>query len=140
MSNDMRWEFNANGYKGVSVRDIRKLERAVKKLLLKKDHAVSLALLSDAEMQKLNKCYRKKITIPNVLSFSSNESSSSNIGEVLVAMPKAASDAKAGGTSVRERILYLFLHGVLHLLGYDHMNGKDAKTMEALEQRIIEQL
>lgn len=136
----MRWEFNANGYAGVSVRDIRKLERTVKKLLPKKDHAVSLAFLSDAEMQKLNKRYRKKITIPNVLSFPSNESSSGNIGEVLVAMPKAANDAKAGGASLREHILYLFLHGVLHLLDYDHMNDKDAKTMEALEQRIIDQL
>ncbi len=137
----VRCEFNANGLRGVGARDVQKLVSVVSKHVSKRSVTVSFALLSDAEMRKLNKRYRKKTTVPNVLSFPSAEiGANKNIGEVLVAVPKAITDAKALREPVRVHVLYLMLHGFLHLLGYAHTSDLEAKKMEALEHNIMQKL
>ncbi|MCD5382386.1 MAG: rRNA maturation RNase YbeY [Candidatus Pacebacteria bacterium] len=91
-------------------------------------YELSLVFVGSVRAQKLNKEYRKKTYIPNVLSFPLDE----RTGEIYIAPSVAAKEAKKFNMTPRVYIGYLFIHGLLHLKGYDH-----GDTMEKAEQRYL---
>lgn len=110
--------------------------------LLDQDKTVSVAILSDNAMQKLNVQYRQKETTPNVLSFhvgGHGKAGAELLGEVLIAYPHASKDAKRFDRTPEEHGKYLYVHGVLHLLGYDHQSESETNIMEKLEDEIVQQ-
>lgn len=103
---------------------------------------VSLAILltDDDEVQLLNRDYRGKDKPTNVLSFpdgAEDEEGSIYLGDIAMAYETIAREAKEQGKSFEAHLTHLVMHGVLHLLGYDHIKPKEAKIMEALEIKLL---
>tara|TARA_R110002073_G_scaffold68128_14_gene169290 strand:+ start:6772 stop:7302 length:531 start_codon:yes stop_codon:yes gene_type:complete len=116
---------------------------------------VSFLLTDDAAIQTLNRDYRGKDKATNVLSFPSlseeDVAQYLRLGEDLPAMPIALGDiifawetikreAEAQGKTLDSHFCHLCLHGILHLLGYDHIDDDDAAVMEALETDLLAKL
>jgi probable rRNA maturation factor len=97
---------------------------------------LTVVFLNNKQMQTYNRKYRKKDYPTDVLSFPVNEAVDGKryLGDLLISVPKAASQALEKGHSLSREIRILLLHGILHLLGYDHET--DHGQMERLEQRL----
>jgi probable rRNA maturation factor len=94
--------------------------------------AMTVAIVSDARVRALNREYRKKDKATDVLSFPSEESGC--LGDVVIASGVAARQAREAGHSLATELRVLALHGLLHLLGYDH--ERDDGRMARLERRL----
>lgn len=98
---------------------------------------VSLVLLNNRQMRWYNYAYRKKDSPTDVLSFPVNEVTQEGrhfLGDILISIEKAAGQAKAKKHSLDRELQILLLHGMLHLLGYDHET--DSGKMDRLESRL----
>jgi probable rRNA maturation factor len=95
-----------------------------------RDGSVALCLVSDRAMRALNRRYRGKDAPTDVLSFPSD----APFGDIVISVDSAARQAKEAGHSTGREIRILFLHGYLHLLGYDHET--DGGVMRRLERRL----
>ena len=99
--------------------------------------AVSVALVSDRRVRELNRTYRRKDYATDVLSFTGEPSALSPepfLGEVVIARGVARRQAREAGHSERTELRVLALHGLLHLLGYDH--ERDDGRMQRVERRL----
>src|SRR5688572_24841554 len=99
---------------------------------------VTVAVVSDAEVRALNLRYRRKNAATDVLSFPAEESGPAPyLGDVVIAGGVARRQAKAAGHALRTELRVLALHGLLHLLGYDHEtdNGRMARLEARLRRR-----
>ena len=105
---------------------------------------VSITLTDDKHIQKLNKKFRGKDTATDVLSFAFRESDEPEIfgaeievlGDVIISLERAKAQATEYGHSFLREVIFLEVHGLLHLLGYDHMKEDERQEMES-EQRFI---
>jgi probable rRNA maturation factor len=111
---------------------------------------MSLVLADDALVQTLNRDYRDKDKPTNVLSFALLDDLDDTddvlareqgmpilIGDVILAFETVQREAREQGKSVGDHLTHLVIHGVLHLLGYDHQSDPDADRMERLETSIL---
>lgn len=100
---------------------------------------VTVVLTNDAEIQQLNHQYRKKNKPTNVLSFPNGEVEAGvrQLGDIILAYETIAAEAGLQQKSLKHHLTHLTIHGVLHLLGFDHENEKDAGIMEAYEIMIL---
>jgi probable rRNA maturation factor len=96
---------------------------------------MTVAIVSDARVRALNRKFRKKDKATDVLSFPSEEPD--YIGDVVISSGVAARQARAAGHSLATELRVLALHGLLHLLGYDH--ERDDGQMARLERRLRRQ-
>jgi probable rRNA maturation factor len=123
--------------------DLVLLRRAARAALAGAQRAGELTVLltGDDSMRELNKKFRGKTKSTNVLSFpSAAQSGDGYLGDIAIAFGVAAHEAEAARKSVSDHAAHLVVHGVLHLLGYDHERARDAQTMEALEVAILKRL
>jgi probable rRNA maturation factor len=95
---------------------------------------VTLGLVSDRRIRTLNREFRGIDSATDVLSFPSGEPAPGPLGDVLIARGVAARQARQAGHSLKTELRVLALHGLLHLLGYDHET--DAGQMARLERRL----
>ncbi len=98
--------------------------------ILPKSYELSLTFVGEQRAQRLNYAYRNKTYIPNVLSFPLDKTH----GEIFICPSVAAREAKQYRLSLSQYVAYLFIHGCIHLKGYDH-----GATMERLERRYLAQ-
>lgn len=97
---------------------------------------ISIAFVGNQEIKRLNRRYRKKNKITDVLSFLYIRKPL--IGEILICYPKAVLQAKERNWSAREEIKLLLVHGLLHLAGYDHEKSiREAEKMEKFQEKIL---
>jgi len=101
-----------------------------------------VAFTSDAEMSTLNRIYRGQDKPTNVLSFPapapvSSAGSVRPLGDIVLAAETVTREAAELGIPPRHHLLHLVIHGLLHLLGYDHEDDADAEAMEALETALL---
>ncbi len=102
----------------------------------KNDLEINLKLVSSDEMTALNQTYRNKTKDTNVLSFPTDPEViylSKELGDIAICVPFMESEAKTLNRSKDNHMMHLVTHGVLHLLGLDHANEKDANLMESHE-------
>jgi probable rRNA maturation factor len=98
---------------------------------------VTVRFVDAEEGQTLNRTYRRKDYATNVLSFV-YESGPRLAGDLVICLPVVLREAEAQGKSAEAHFAHLIVHGMLHLLGYDHETGaRDARRMEAKEQEIL---
>lgn len=98
---------------------------------------VSLALVGDKKMRELNKKYRRKNKVTDVLAFGDWEEKDF-LGELIICLPQARRQAKQYGVSVKQELARLVVHGFLHLTGFDHERSKAAaKKMFGLQEKIL---
>ncbi|MBN8532434.1 MAG: rRNA maturation RNase YbeY [Alphaproteobacteria bacterium] len=101
--------------------------------------ALTIALSGDRAVQHLNRDFRGKDKPTNVLSFPADEPD--YLGDVILAHGVVEREAKEQQKPFANHATHLVVHGVLHLLGYDHeTDAEDAKKMESLEKRILAKL
>ena len=105
------------------------------------DAEVSVRLCDDDEIRALNLAWRNTDKATNVLSFPAPGGNRGPLlGDIVVAIPYVAEEARAAGRSLHDHLAHMLAHGMLHLLGFDHDNEDDAEEMEALERRILAKL
>jgi probable rRNA maturation factor len=98
---------------------------------------VTLLLTDDAAVQDLNARFRQQDKPTNVLSFPAPENPEGHLGDVALAYGVCAREAQEQGKPLAHHLQHLVAHGVLHLLGYDHMNDAEADEMESLERGVL---
>ena len=125
----------------------RKLKKVAQKVLeiVKQDQAeLCLVLVGNAEIRKLNAQFRKKDYPTDVLSFPAGDElpeGAQLLGDVIISVEKAKEQAKARRRTLDEELVTLLIHGIVHLLGYDHERSpKDARIMDRLEKKIYRTL
>jgi probable rRNA maturation factor len=97
-------------------------------------------------MRSLNRRYRGRDETTDVLSFALREGQFPGIqpdclGDIVISVPQAARQAKEAGHSLSMEIEFLLIHGILHLLGYDHERGKrEADRMKKRERLLLKRL
>ena len=113
---------------------------------------ISVLGCDDARIAILNADFRGKPTATNVLSWPSEERGAAEpggdpvpptdleLGDIAIAYETCAREAQAAGRTFADHVSHLLVHGTLHLLGYDHIDDKDAGLMEALEVEILGKL
>ena len=107
---------------------------------------IAIALVSDGEMRALSRAYRRINRPTDVLSFPANReqrtasreprTASSDLGDIAIATGVARRQARAAGHSYQAELRVLSLHGLLHLLGYDHHSRADNGRMARVEARL----
>lgn len=95
---------------------------------------VSAVIVGDATMRQLNARYRRCNAITDVLSFPY----SAHDGELVICYPQVVRQARSKLLSIDQELAWVVVHGLLHLLGYDHESPADAKVMRPLEQLILQ--
>jgi probable rRNA maturation factor len=133
-----------DGGKKFSTRKLKTLATKILQLVEEGDSELSVALIGNAEMRKLNARFRNKDYPTDVLSFPTEDhwpGTPHLVGDVIISVDKARQQAKERRRSLDEEMTTLLIHGVLHLLGYDHeRSAKDARIMNRLEKKIYRAL
>ena len=120
------------------------LDTGTKELKLKnKKIEIGLSLVGEAKIKELNKKYRGKNKVTDVLSFPLDEARLKKydilpLGDIFICLPFAVKEAKRQSISLEKELAWLTVHGFLHLFGYDHEKSKTAaKNMLSIESRIL---
>jgi len=128
--------------------DVKKIRRVVQKILAKlglPEAELSLLLVDDKQIQELNLRFLGRDKPTNVLAFSMREGEYSSLhphllGDLVISIETAKRQSKQSGLNEMEMFILLLIHGVLHLLGYEHEGSKkDAREM-TLKQKELFQL
>jgi probable rRNA maturation factor len=112
---------------------------------------VALSFVTDEEIQQLNKQYRNLDQATDVLSFAMQETGVDELeiiydeiteieplGDIIISIPRAIAQSEEYGHSVEREIGFLFIHGFLHLIGYDHQDETAEIEMFAKQERILQ--
>lgn len=124
------------------------LERTFKHLKLKCDPILSVTFVDNEFIHKLNREYRNVNRPTDVISFAFldgeddrnlilNKKGPVSLGDIYISIDKAKEQAKEYGHPLRRELSFLFVHGLLHLLGYDHMSKEDEEVMFKLQDEIL---
>jgi probable rRNA maturation factor len=102
-------------------------------------YQVTLVLTGDAEMRTLNRTWRGKDAATNVLSFPAGDDLSEPglLGDVVLAYETTLKEAREQTIALQDHVSHLVVHGVLHLLGFDHAKDEEAERMENLERTAL---
>ena len=113
----------------------------------KKEVGLNVELGGDEEIQALNRQFRNLDKPTNVLSFANiddddffdalPEMTEVELGDIIIAFETMAAQSAELETDFKEHYIHILVHGILHLLGYDHMEEEERKEMEALETRLL---
>ena len=103
---------------------------------------ISISFSGDKKIMELNSCFRKKKLPTNVLSFPSNNKFNNTLflGDIIFSIETILKEAKSYNITVENHLIHLFVHAILHLLGYEHETEEQAKKMENLEIKILSNL
>ena len=109
------------------------------------DAEVSVSFVSNEEIQNINRNYRDKDSVTDVISFALEEDDMNiihaeaprTLGDIVISTDRAKEQAEDYGHSYRRELLFLALHGFLHLLGYDHMESDDEAVMNGKQEEIL---
>ncbi len=130
---DARWR----KVRGLSARLETAARRALKQAKAPRQAALTVLLSDDAQLKTLNRDFRGKDKPTNVLSFPAPANAEAYLGDVALAYETTRDEARAGGKRLADHATHLVVHGVLHLLGFDHETERQAREMEPLETRIL---
>jgi len=126
---------------------LEKIAEKTLKTLKIKIPEISIVLVGDDKIKELNKKYRKKNQVTDVLAFDLSplaKGEGFDYGEIFICLPQAKRQAKQFGHSLKKELAILLIHGILHLAGYDDETKKDYNKMvrkqEEIWQKIIQLL
>ncbi|KLU40973.1 MAG: hypothetical protein AA931_01055 [Peptococcaceae bacterium 1109] len=110
------------------------------------DVEVSLTFVDDEQIRVLNREYRAKDTATDVLSFPQDDEDGfmsipgmpQVLGDIVISLPRAEEQAETFGHSLEREVVYLAVHGLLHLLGFDHEDEEGRAEMRAREEAVME--
>lgn len=132
----------------IEIKELNKLSDVVEFALnyQKVDKAIFNIIIVDEEtIRNINREYRKKDSVTDVISFALEDDSTfiktefRVLGDIYICIKKAIEQASTYGHSLMRELSFLTVHGILHLLGYDHMVEADEKIMFELQERILDE-
>lgn len=110
-------------------------------LSLSDDKSMSIVLVNDIQMHKMNLKFRGKNKSTNVLSFPcDNEFDDDYIGDVVLSFETIEKESIEQGKSLENHFKHLLVHGILHILGYDHVEDDERLVMEKIEVDILKKI
>jgi probable rRNA maturation factor len=128
-------------------RRVRFIVNIISKILVCEDKEISISFVCDETIRRLNWEYLGRNKTTNVLSFSLQEGDYSNInpdvlGDVIISADTAQRDAVKGNLTVEQELVFLIIHGMLHLLGYNHgnTNRKETSRMRRKEKELFRKI
>jgi len=125
-----------NGFKNkLLARAVLKTIKKIYKIEKLKNKDVSVSLVSSIQIQKLNKNFRGKNSVTDVLSFPQTEYGV--LGDVIICLIRAKAQATEYGHTLERELCFLTTHGIYHLLGYDHHTPKETRAMRQKEKKIM---
>lgn len=104
---------------------------------------MSIIFVDNIQIQKINRDYRDKDQVTDVISFALNDDDTAfaweknNLGDIYISLERAKEQSIDYGHSFDREVCYLAVHGLLHLLGYDHINKDDKEKMREKEEEIM---
>nr|WP_244407276.1 rRNA maturation RNase YbeY [Sebaldella termitidis] len=105
---------------------------------------VSFLITTNDVIQNINSEYRGKDTPTDVISFAYNETENIGpfdiLGDIIISAEKVTEQAKEYGHSTEREFYYVLCHGMLHLLGYDHIDDEDKKVMREKEEELLKEI
>ena len=107
------------------------------------DSIVNLKIIDTDEITHLNNIYRDKNKSTNVLSFINDDVSkdiTNNLGDIAICYEYVEKEAKDEGKNLNDHLIHMLVHGLYHILGYDHENNESASVMEAKEINKLKEL
>lgn len=123
------------------------IKEACKQLDIHDDLELSVIFVDDQRIHEINKEYRKIDRSTDVISFALEDSEqyyvegmARNIGDIFISVDHAKLQANEYGHSLKREMCFLFTHGLLHLLGFDHMEKEDEIKMIAMQKKILNEL
>ena len=127
--------------------DLGRVRRSLKRILKElgcKDSEVSLLLVDDDQIREINKNYLQRDRPTNVISFAMTEGAFGDVhpeilGDIILSVETAARDAMACDIDFMDEVEFLLIHGLLHLVGYNHENveSREAEKMKKLERELF---
>jgi probable rRNA maturation factor len=128
--------------------DLMRAKRSLNKILKAlgaRDREISLVFVDDESITEINRQYLGRDYPTNVIAFSMNEGEFGDInafllGDIVISAETALRDARREGLLLDDEIDYLMIHGVLHLLGYDHELPEETEEMTRKEKEILHTL
>ncbi|MDF9760527.1 putative rRNA maturation factor [Peribacillus simplex] len=126
------------------------LQFAAKKENIEKDTELSVTFVDNERIREINKEYRHKDSVTDVISFALEEMGEDEVeivgvemprilGDIIISIERTKEQAEEYGHSFDRELGFLALHGFLHLLGFDHMNEEDEKEMFTKQKEILEE-
>ena len=119
-------------------------QKTLEILQIEDNYVLSLIICGPITIKRINREYRNKDAVTDVISFAllDNEDAVEyedciELGDIFINRQRVFSQAKEYGHSVKREFVFLFVHGLLHLLGYDHMNKEDEEKMFSLQRQIV---
>ena len=107
------------------------------------DSSINLKILTDEDIKELNKKFRNKNTTTNVLSFTNEDVSKSitgNLGDIAISYEFVKRESKEHKKNFDDHMIHMLVHGVYHILGFDHENDEMADIMETKEAKLLKKL
>ena len=119
----------------LDLRRIRRVAHKLKKILNCPDQEISLLFVDNEQIRQINRQYLNRDHPTNVISFPLREGDYGHInpqilGDIVISAERAFHDAAAGDLSVNDEIDFLLIHGLLHLLGYNHESGNNKESLQ----------
>ncbi len=105
------------------------------------ERSIVIRVVENDEIQALNKAYRAQDKPTNILSFPyeamTEHDQSLHLGDLVIALSVVRNEAESAGKSFEHHFAHLLIHGILHLLGYDHEQSEEAELMESKEIELL---
>lgn len=142
----MEYEISNLTDTSVNTTNMERVIEEVSKKLKVKDGIVSIVFVDNKKIREINKEYRNIDKVTDVISFAfldediNPNTDYTNYGEIYISLEKALSQSLEYAHSFDRELCFLTVHGLLHLLGYDHMNKEDEKVMFGLQDEILSKL
>jgi probable rRNA maturation factor len=130
---------NDFGLRGINpLFGFEQLLRIIERKVDKKKGAFNVVLTDDKTIRQLNREHRKKDKVTDVLTFTYSLDELSDLcGEIYISIPTARKQAMLAKRRLSDELNKLFVHGILHFFGFDHVKEKDFRVMKLLEDEVI---
>ena len=137
-TNEKQWDNYIDDFNKIFAKTLNILEKS-------DNYVISVIFCDDIEIRKINRDYRKIDKVTDVISFASLDEDINyqliddtvELGDIFININRVILQANEYEHSIRREVCFLFTHGLLHTLGYDHMNKKDESAMFALQDTIL---
>ncbi len=126
----MRIEINNTTNTKINKKILKQAADVFGKKMKVKNKEVSIVFVSENRIKRLNKIYRGLDKITDVLSF--EDSGNDSLGEIIMCYPQIKKQAKKRNTPLQNELIFIFIHGLLHLIGYEDKTEKGRRIMEEL--------
>ncbi|WP_421180526.1 MULTISPECIES: rRNA maturation RNase YbeY [Metabacillus] len=125
------------------------LQHAAEAERVAQDAELSVTFVDNEKIKEINRVYRSKDQVTDVISFAMEEQGEGEVsivgvdmppvlGDIIISVPRASEQAEEYGHSFTRELGFLAVHGLLHLLGYDHMTEEDEKKMFGKQKEILD--